>query len=255
LLFTGARGFQFNRNASRVKIITVQSRIGLACVWYLLFASLLALVVQGHANASGKAVFEERCKSCHDLPDPNKPPEMGWEERLKLMAKVAKLTPEQKAEVLSYLQSHTSKAESTMSLAQEGRLFEEKCSRCHTLDRIFLIPLNDESRKHILKRMRSKAPGWISDSDADLILDYLSKAPRVERDKKAKNKVDEIFIERCSACHSLDRVYDKLKDDDNPPSWAHIVQRMQSKAPQWLSEDEANKVVEYLRSLNPVPNE
>jgi mono/diheme cytochrome c family protein len=102
--------------------------------------------------------------------------------------------------------------------------------------------------------MRSKAPGWITDDDANLILDYLSKAPGVERDKKAKNKADDIFVERCSACHTLERVYAKLKDSDSP-SWAHIVQRMQSKSPEWLSKDDASKVVEYLRSLSPVPGE
>lgn len=201
------------------------------------------------ADPAGKAVFEERCKRCHALPDPNKPPKMGWEERLKLMAKVAQLSPGQKIDVLAYLQSHSKKAEKTISLADERRLFEQKCSLCHTLDRIFIEPLTDETRQHIVKRMREKNTAWISEEESRQILDYLSKAPKVEREKKAKGDAKMVFIERCSACHTLERVFNKMQDSE-AASWTHIIQRMQSKAPQWLSKEDAGLVVDYLQSLD-----
>jgi len=56
-----------------------------------------------------------------------------------------------------------------------------------------------------------------------------------------------VFLERCSACHTLDRVYDKLQGDQ--ASWMHVVQRMQGKAPDWLSKEDAKLVVEYLKTL------
>ena len=200
------------------------------------------------STGQGKAVFEERCHRGHDLPDPGKPPEMGWEKRLKLMAKLSKLTPDQKTEVLSYLQSHTKKAEKTISLADEQRLFEQKCSLCHTLDRVLLEPLNDKARLHIIKRMQGKMPCWITEEESKQVMDYLSKAPKVERVKKTSNVPAEIFQERCSACHTLERVYNKI-NNDKAPSWMHIVQRMQKKAPQWLSKDDAQLVIEYLKSI------
>ena len=200
------------------------------------------------ADPAGKEVFEQRCQRCHDLPDPGKPPEMGWEKRLKLMAKLAKLSPEQKSDVLGYLQSHSQSAEKTISLADERRLFEKKCSLCHTLDRIFLEPLTDETRQHIVKRMRGKNQSWISEEESRQILDYLSKAPKVTREKTAKGDAEQVFLERCSACHSLERVYNKMKNDQT--SWMHVVERMQNKAPEWLSKDDAGLVIEYLRSLN-----
>jgi len=200
------------------------------------------------SEESGKQLFESRCQKCHDLPNPDTTPAMGWKKRLKLMGKLAKLSPEQKTEVLGYLQGHTKKAAKTMSLAEERHLFEQKCSLCHTLDRVYLTPLTDETRKHIVKRMKGKIPGWISEEEALLIVDYLSKAPKVERSKKSKGKANEIFVERCSACHSLERVYTKMKTD-KVPAWTHIIQRMQSKAPQWLSSNEAKLVVEYLQSI------
>jgi len=206
------------------------------------------------ADSPGKAVFEERCQRCHTLPNPSEPPEMGWEARLQLMAKVANLTPTQKDEVLSYLQSHSQTAEKSVSFADEKLLFESKCSLCHTLDRIFLTPLDEESRQHIVKRMSDKAPGWITQEESDLILDYLGRMPSVKRASKATDKADDIFRERCSACHSLERVYSRLVAGD-ASSWSHIVQRMQSKAPQWLSKEDADKVVEYLRSIVSAPKE
>lgn len=211
----------------------------------LLISFLLPSVAM--SENSGKELYETRCQKCHDLPDPNKVPNVGWEKRLKLMAKLAKLTPAEKKEVLSYLQGHVKKVTKTVSLAEDRRLFEEKCSLCHTLDRVYLIPLTDETRRHIVKRMQGKNPGWISEKEATLIVDYLSKAPKVVRNKKAKGKAQDIFVERCSACHSLQRIYSKIKED-KIPAWAHIVQRMQTKAPQWLSSAEAKKIIEYLQS-------
>jgi len=214
-----------------------------------------AVVIAGFINpslamseVSGKQLFESRCQKCHDLPNPDTTPAMGWEKRLKLMGKLAKLSPQEKAEVLDYLQGHTKKAAKTVTLAEERRLFEQKCSLCHTLDRVYLTPLTDETRQHIVKRMKGKIPGWISDTEASLIVDYLSKAPKVERSKKSKGKANDIFVERCSACHSLERVYAKMKND-KVPAWTHIIQRMQKKAPQWLNSDEARLVVEYLQSI------
>jgi len=212
--------------------------------YFFIFLFLLSFTL--NAGPAGKQIFEERCTRCHDLPDPTAAPEMGWEKRLKLMAKLARLSPEQKADVLSYLQSHSKSAEKTISLADERRLFEQKCSLCHTLDRIFIEPLTDETRKHIVKRMREKNQQWISDEESEQILDYLSKAPKVTREKKAKGDAEKIFLERCSACHTLDRVYNKMKNDQT--SWMHIVQRMQNKAPNWLSKEDAQQVIEYLRT-------
>jgi len=34
----------------------------------------------------------------------------------------------------------------------------------------------------------------------------------VPREKKAKDDAEKIFLERCSACHTLERVYSKMKN-------------------------------------------
>ena len=67
----------------------------------------------------------------------------------------------------------------------------------------------------------------------------------------------QVFRERCSACHTLERVYLALEESqgkDKAPPWMHIVQRMREKAPEWISAQEAEQIMTYLQSLKPVKN-
>jgi len=231
--------------------------------------SLLALFAilappQAMAGQDGQKIYEDRCGMCHDLPDPNKPPPEGkghWKERLDQMAPNAGLSRKEKAAVLAFLQSHEKGASNMVSFAQEKQLFEKKCSLCHTIDRVFRIPLTDESRAHIIKRMQERAPDWITGEQAKEIMEYLSQAgdktpehtPRAGPGKgeKAGDGAAALFRQRCSACHTLERVYLKLEKDP-ATAWMHIASRMQKKAPEWLTNDEARKIAEYLKTLKPV---
>lgn len=143
--------------------------------------------------------------------------------------------------------SHSKSAEKIISLADERRLLEQKCGLRHILDRIFIEPLTNATRQHIVKRMRDKNQKSISDEESIQIIDYLSKTPKVPREKKAKDDAEKIFLERCSACHTLERVYSKMKNVQT--SWMQIVQRMQSKTAEWLSNEDAGLVIEYLKTL------
>ncbi len=112
----------------------------------------------------GKIIFEERYSGCHDLPDPNTPPPEGWEKQLDLMAILARIQTDEKASVLTYLMSHAKQSVRTAALQEDEALFEQKCSRCHTLERIFLEPLTDESRRHVVARMQERSGiSWLSD--------------------------------------------------------------------------------------------
>lgn len=63
----------------------------------------------------------------------------------------------------------------------------------------------------------------------------------------------EIFAVRCSACHTLERVFLNLSKAENVADfWSHTVSRMRGKAPQWMSEADAAEILDYLRSLSPV---
>ena len=216
-----------------------------------LTALLGLLAVARYADAEGQALFEKRCVACHKLPDPGQPPAAGWEQQLELMAPLARLKKDQKQDVLDYLLSHTRDAAMRASMDEDRILFENKCSRCHTLDRIFLIPLEGENLGHVINRMQSRSgTDWLSDQEVERVLAYLSNAPRTLPNAAVGDDAtpEQIFALRCSACHTLERIFQKLDDgSDIDDFWSHTISRMQGKAPQWMSEVDAEEILDYLQ--------
>ncbi len=207
------------------------------------------------ASLDGQALFEKRCVACHILPDIDNPPPEGWEQRLKQMAPLAKLKSQQREAVLTYLSSHVQETTKRASLDDDKMFFEQKCSRCHTLDRIFLEPLTDESRLHVVNRMQAKSgTDWLSDEDVERVLNYLSKAA-LDIPTPSKLGADaggaEIFAARCQNCHSMERIFEHLgPNHDMKMNWSHVVNRMRGKAPQWITDVESQQIIDYLQSFS-----
>ena len=214
------------------------------------------------AEEPGEKTFNKRCSQCHALPSPEKLTSEEWVARLDMMAPMAGLKKKQKTEVLSFLQSHSKQASTQVSMSRERQLFEEKCSLCHSPQRVFLRPLTPESRRHIVLRMQERASGWISPREAERILAYLDQgAPGIKKPerKKINGGTAAVFRERCTGCHSLERIYLELEEHTQlagkSAGWMHIVKRMREKAPDWMTAQEAGQIVEYLKSLKPVLKE
>lgn len=216
---------------------------------------LLGTNVAG-ADDSGKKIFKKRCSQCHALPDPAALTSEEWIQRLDMMAPMAGLKKNQKHEVLEYLQDHSKKATTLVTMSAEKQLFEEKCTLCHGTGRLFVMPLTKESRRHIVLRMQQRAPGWISPKEADEILKYLEAgAPGAEKPKRRAitGGPPEVFRERCSVCHQLDRIFYEFEEHRfKAGGWMHIVNRMRDKAPDWMSKKEAKEIMTYLNSIKPV---
>ncbi len=225
--------------------------------WFALPLSLLIVfgpaVMQ--AEASGEKVFKKRCSQCHALPSPEKLTSEEWVLRLNSMAPMAGLRKKQKIEVLDYLQSHSKKASTLVSMSREKQLFEKRCTLCHTTNRVFLMPLTKESRRHIVLRMQARVPDWITPQEAQDILTYLDKgAPGTSKPKKkiVTGGPQEIFRQRCSACHKLDRIFYEFEEHRfKAGGWMHLVKRMREKAPNWMTEKEAKQIAKYLDTLKP----
>lgn len=216
----------------------------------------LALISNVSAEQSGKELMENRCTMCHELPDPDKLSKEAWVLQLESMSDYAGLTAGEKEKVLDYVASHEKKAVTIVSMAEEQKTFEQKCALCHTTSRVFLMPLNPESRRHIVLRMQERAPEIISMEDVHGILEYLNHgapgAVKPEARKQTGNGPAEIFRERCTACHTAERVYLKLQQSeqqDDAVVWGHIVNRMREKSPEWITKDEAKLILEYLGSI------
>jgi mono/diheme cytochrome c family protein len=225
-------------------------------VKYILFPYLVvAFSSAWSAEPEGQALFEKRCVACHKLPDPGQPPEVGWEKQLDLMAPLAQLKKGQKQEVLTYILSHARDSSMEAALDEDRLLFEEKCSRCHNLERVLLSQLSGDDLRHVVNRMQNRSgTDWLSNLEVETVLAYLSdalrEAPSVQIADNASP--EQIFVARCSACHTLERVFSSMAEDaDDSKLWSHTVSRMRSKAPQWMSDSDASQILEYLRSVNP----
>jgi mono/diheme cytochrome c family protein len=224
------------------------------CVACLLLLGCVAVSFTAEAaESNGQVLFEKRCAACHKLPDPAKPPDIGWEQQLNLMAPLARLKKDQREEVLAYMLSHTRNVAMSVALDEDRMLFENKCSRCHTLDRILLSRLEGDDLSHVVNRMQDRSgSNWISDDDVARVLAYLGEAPKnkVQSTQAEGNaSAEQLFLVRCSACHSLERVYRSIDADvDVEGFWGHTVSRMRNKAPQWMSDAEARQILDYLRS-------
>jgi hypothetical protein len=64
------------------------------------------------------------------------------------------------------------KEESPNNQSQK-ELFEEKCQKCHALERIEEAHLTRDTAKQVVERMRKKAGADISPADAESIYQYL----------------------------------------------------------------------------------
>jgi len=202
-------------------------------------------------ESTGQALFEERCHQCHEQPDPAQPPDDGWKVRLDKMGVFARLKDKQKADVLAYLLSHSQDQSKKDILADDAVLLKDKCTVCHSMGRIVLEGLKGDAGKHILDRMQSYAgSNNITDDELNRILTYLqdstdlAKPERVETSDPA-----ELLNARCTACHSLERVFAKLRtEDSSDTTWTHIISRMRGKAPEWVTADEAKILADYISS-------
>lgn len=226
---------------------------GISCL--LAFVVLVSLHgVTWSSVDDGKVLFEKRCGACHQLPNPAESPAQGWEFQLEQMAKNARLKPGQKQNVLEYLISHTQASVQNAALDEDRELFEQKCSRCHTLRRVFLEPLTVESRRHVIARMQTRSgTDWLSDDDVERILAYLDVAIQEAAPAEAlpvNVSAQETFGVRCSACHTLERVYSFMRNNPDE-TWAHVVSRMRGKAPQWMTDAEAARIRDYLAATAP----
>jgi mono/diheme cytochrome c family protein len=52
-----------------------------------------------------------------------------------------------------------------------------------------------------------------------------------------------LFDQKCSVCHGLDRATARAESKEK---WAEIVKTMQGKKADWISDAEAQKIVDYL---------
>jgi cytochrome c2 len=129
------------------------------------------------------------------------------------------------------------------------QLVVKKCSKCHTLERIFRSFNDEEGWTRTVNRMSLIDTPNIRDYDAKQIIFFLVKQQE-SRIGENKEVVEEeigktLLGKKCTMCHDLDRIYQAQKSEKE---WLATVERMKQHArdPNFLSENETKNIVDFL---------
>jgi mono/diheme cytochrome c family protein len=142
--------------------------------------SELTQIVQSEAD---RALFLEKCSLCHSA-DRAFIRELTPEQRRATLARMQARAPDwlsdaQIQTIVAFLERGApgvQKPEHRLVDAVPVDVFRVRCGACHTLERAYLYLEahgSDADWPQLVARMRSKAPEWISSSEAALIVDYL----------------------------------------------------------------------------------
>lgn len=197
--------------------------------------------------------LEHSCGNCHDVASSSSLTGDDWLNRMRAMGPIESLSPKQRAEVAGFLRHHGWEVNKILAMTNERILFEQKCGLCHSVQRAFIKAMSEEQFQDTVMRMRRRAPQWISEDEARTIIDFVAAGARgVSRPQHGDITGDsaEVFRNRCAGCHPLERSYLYLETTLDP-AWALLVKRMQLKAPDWISDKEADQIVDYLSELRP----
>ena len=117
----------------------------------------------------------------------------------------------------------------TIDLTQAASTMEQRCSKCHNLERVVAARKDARGWLTTVNRMRKLPASRISEQDVKTIVSFLvSQNPPEESGQRTRFVVAKALVnQRCSACHTLDRVYQAAK---TPAEWRDTVALMVNNA-------------------------
>lgn len=128
-----------------------------------------------------------------------------------------------------------------------GFLYEEKCSKCHTLERVFTEPKTENEWRICITRMMNKNKLWIKEEEGAQIIDeIIGKRKDIVAAIPQKKKYADaqlLFIDRCTRCHTVSRILDKNKTRDE---WVETVIRMRDNALELFLDEDIPVIADFL---------
>ncbi len=123
-----------------------------------------------------------------------------------------------------------------------------KCSRCHTLKRVFIMCKSESEWRATIEQMMKKNSEWISPAEAEQILKEILtlRADRVHSICQERRDYEDkrfLFVDRCAGCHNINRI---LYQDKTPEEWSETVERMRSEASDYISAKDAEEITRFL---------
>ena len=126
-------------------------------------------------------------------------------------------------------------------------LYEEKCSKCHTLERVFTEPKTENEWQICVTRMMKKNKFWITEEEGAQIIDeIIGKRKDIIASVPQKKKYADaqlLFIDRCTRCHTVSRILDKNKTREE---WVETVIRMRDNAPELFFDEDIPVITDFL---------
>lgn len=148
-------------------------------------------------------------------------------------------------------------ATETIANKNKSLLVDTKCSKCHTIKRVFIHARTEEEWHTVIDKMMAKIPGWISPEDANKIFIEIStnwqehvKEMTAEREDYADNRL--LFLDRCTMCHPVNRI---LKENRSSEEWNETVERMRTEAGEYITEEDASRIAAFLSKRSDVLKE
>ena len=114
-----------------------------------------------------------------------------------------------------------------LDVAAAAALMQQKCSKCHTLERVVSAEKDAKGWADTIARMEARPDSGISDSDARTIAAYLTSRSTPQNGSTPITVARALVDQRCSRCHTLERVY---SGSHTRADWQAIVSRMEAHA-------------------------
>ncbi len=139
------------------------------------------------------------------------------------------------------------KGEETFPYQSWQFLYESKCSKCHTLERVFAEPKSEDEWRVCVSSMMEKSPLWITpDEGEQIIAEILGQKEGVVASFPERKRYDDarlLFIDRCTICHPVNRI---ILADKTREEWEETVKRMYDNAPDLFLDGDLPIITEFL---------
>ncbi len=214
----------------------------------------------------GRKLLERKCQKCHTLERvfTAVKTEDQWTKTVNHMVfRDPTIQDHEAAQIIYYLSKSRSILETERAMKLAGiALADQKCGRCHTLERVYLKKRTKAQWSEIVDKMAAIEPAWISTGETTTIKQYLYTAHSAEEVATVRPAALELeptapsepltvsprnfFVSKCTVCHSTDRIFRKAeKYMADRQKWRTVVERMIENGAQ-LDESEAEIVIDYL---------
>ncbi|MCW5203498.1 hypothetical protein VU12_11240 [Desulfobulbus sp. US4] len=134
------------------------------------------------------------------------------------------------------------------SVASDKILMGKKCSKCHSIERIFLSSKDGKDWQQTVQRMAELDYPNISKGDVERITDYLIEQQRRREKSTDRRKIGKNLVSRkCKICHDLGRVFSANK---TASEWEETVDNMIKLlgVSNFLSMQQKNDIILFLSS-------